>query len=247
MPAAPTNPDSALSRGLKLVEHFLQTDRPVRFTELRELLPGIPDSTLSRLLRTLEENGCIAPVAKSGYTAGPRIAEWRRLAADSGKADWSRRVEQAVHELARLTNESAAYAELRDDRLAVAVSVTVPGAVSVIGPGSTLHFEADHAAALAVLNSLPPPQRQRLIEGRYSRIPDSFAYHEGIRNFKQDDIIFLDRSRERPGICRIAVPVETPVRHGALFLCLTLDRAAEAQGALVDQLLRQRNALLPSP
>lgn len=245
MTASRSNPDSALIRGLRLLEHILQAGGPVRFSELRDALPGVPDSTLARLLRSLEEHGYIVSVSKSGYTPGPQMGAFLSAATRRGISP-PEAVEQAVRELCRRTNESAAFVKLETDHLSVLFSLTVSGAVSVLPPGGLLHFEADHAAALAVLQLLPARARKRLLASRYSRIPSPKDYTCALAASRRPDGSFLDHSTERPGICRMAVPVRYGDLIGALFLCLTEQHAGKSADSLAAALADCRKHLLAS-
>jgi hypothetical protein len=110
--------------------------------------------------------------------------------------------------------------------------------VSIIGPGTTLHFEADHAASLAVLELLPERERLRLLEGPYSRIGGREPYLLGRGRLCRQGEVVMDQSLERPGISRVAIAGVSGDRRGTLYLCLTekqaRERLAELAGILEE-------------
>lgn len=226
----------SLSRSLAILRLISCAGKPVRFSELREALDELPDSTLARLLRRLEEGGYLIREGRVGYLPGSRLEAWKN---DLGKLppDPLRRYRDCVKTLVRQTNESAGTAILEADRLVVTASETASGAVSIIPPGGILHFEEDHAASLAVLALLPPSERERLIGGSYSRISGPRALARGLRAARQEKGLFIDQSRERPGISRIALAFKTGTVPGVVFLCLT-GHQARTQSAFYAEALQ---------
>jgi len=232
----------SLSRSLAVLREVSCAGKPVRFSEMRKTLEDLPDSTLSRLLRSLEEAGYLAREGRAGYVVGPRWAAWT---SELGPlpADPLQRYRDCVKTLVRRTNESAGVALLEADRLVVMASETASGAVSIIPSGGILHFEADHAASLAVLALLPSTEQARLVASPYSRISGLRALARGLRSARQGPGLFLDQSCERPGICRMAVAVKTRERLLAVFLCLT-EQQARSDPSFYAEALRAAKAEL---
>lgn len=232
----------SLSRSLAVLRQVSCAGKPVRFSEMRKALDDLPDSSLSRLLRGLEEAGYLVREGRAGYLAGPRLAAWtsglRGLPPDP-----LQRYRDCVKTLVRRTNESAGVAVLEADRLVVMASETASGAVSIIPSGETLHFEADHAASLAILALLPAGERARLVGSPCSRISRPQALARGLRAARQGAGLFLDQSRERPGISRMAVAVKTGERLLSVFLCLT-EKQARSDPAFYAQALKAAKAEL---
>lgn len=227
----------AVSRGMSVLRTLGREAGPVRFSDFRRTLPGLSDSSLSRILRGLEEAGYLVRHGERGYGPGPELEQWQcELAARPLSA--VEQDERAVRELVRRTNESAGAAFLESGRLVVTASRTADGAVSIIGPGSTLHFEADHAASLAVLEILPERERLRLLEGPYSRIGGRERYVRGRERLRREGSVVMDQSLERPGISRVALAAASGDRRGTLYLCLTekqaRERLAELAGILEE-------------
>lgn len=229
----------ALSRGLRLLEYLsLSEQRSVRFSELKQVLPELTDSTMSRLLQSLEVDGYIKRARGAGYQTGPALNRWVRLLRNrpGSPVEVYRR---AVLELVRMSNESAAIALLGEERLTVVASEAAVGAVSVIEAGGTLHFEADHAGSLALLSVLPVEVRRSLLAGPYSHLSDEASFEEACRTLQIDGQVYRDQSVQRPGICRIAMPLSIGDVVAVVFFCLTIESADQNYPKLV-QLLKQQ-------
>jgi|GEM_PF-5252115 len=215
---------TALSRGIAILESVSLTTRPLRFSELRAIVPGVPDSTLSRLLRSLESSGHLARHADMGYTAGPETRRWMTAIRQSP----SRFHDVVIEQLKFLTTtakESAAVALLDDEAIRIFKSQAVPEAVSIISEGEILYFDTDHAGCLAILHQLDRTRRAEAFKSRYSRIHHAKEYAAAIRTTRLKSGFWLDRSRARPGICRIALGFTHNGQPGTIFLCLTVESA----------------------
>lgn len=234
--ASPSPPSlHALTRGLKLLERISVSPGPLRFSDLREVLPRVGDSTLTRLLQGLVAADYLKRVEAEGYTIGPAFDAWRESFFAKGP-DLSALAKLAVEDMARSTDESAGICILANDRLAVLESHTVPGAVSIIHPGETIHFEPDHAAALVVLTQLKPGKQKQLLAGPHSRIADSSELNDAMQAAQWHGDSCMDRSTQRPGICRIAKAFRHGDNQGAVFFCLTTERARKSLPVFIESL-----------
>ncbi len=243
MPVPPK--PSSLIRGLKLLEHLSSAVEPVRFSDLRDVLSGATDATLSRLLQMLEGAGYVERREREGYVAGPSLECWMRQC-QAKEPDFGQLCERSVQQLSMSTNESAGFVLLEVDHLSLLASCTAEGAVSIAPAGSVFHIEADHAASLAVLSALTKKHVRQLIRGPYSRIAsvEDWSEADQVSAVSNDPPIYLDRSRQRPGICRMATPVQVGERIGALFLCLTVEQARTHQERLQVALVKARDGLM---
>jgi DNA-binding IclR family transcriptional regulator len=244
--AAPRNlSSSTLLRGLKVLEQISLAGEPVRFSDLRQTLPGATDATLSRLLQTLEAADYVRRSGKVGYIRGPALQNWIQLCG-TGSGGFQNLAKNTVRHLCRVSDESTALVTFANERLTVVASQVAEGAVSIIHPGHTLHFEGDHAGALAVLSLMDPAERRRMIESPLSTIPSVTELDESLARYRssQSPEILRDHSLARPGICRIATPFQTGPHRGSLFLCLTETQADENFSELTQQLLASKEHLL---
>ena len=206
----------ALDRGLALVEHLVLNPTPKRYGELKRLLGGIPDASLNRLLASLVASGYIAKDREQGYVPAPRVAAWfGAVAADRDMADLAR---IAVGRAAEAARESAAFALLQGEAIRILASENYPNSVTVIGEGQTLHFEADHAGALAVLSQAlekdGPEAVAGLLSAEESRIGSLAELNAAFGQYSLGSMLspagqkaYADESRARHGVSRIALPV----------------------------------------
>ena len=236
------NSSSTLLRGLTLLQRVSLADRPIRFSELREILPGATDTTISRLLQVLESEGYLKRAETSGYEPGDTFLSWIREVSDEDESFQSV-AEKIVRKLCRASNESTAIAVFEGNRLRVVASETAEGAISVIRPNETLHFEGDHAGSLAALSLLTKPEQNDCIGDRYSRIGNAEELENSLSMTSEatPGPIFRDHSLSRPGICRIACPFQAGTKRGSLFFCLTETQADHQFDTLSDLLVLGRS------
>ena len=161
----------SLQRGLAVLDLLIRSGTGrMRYSEMKAALPGVQDSTLARLLKSLEALGYVERLADAGYRLSSRVFEW---------GPYLNRARPAFADLARIEverlavegGESACLVVLENDRIAVCESLSVEGGIRVISAGDTLHFEPDHAGAVAVLSLLSAGERERLLAGPFSRFP----------------------------------------------------------------------------
>jgi len=210
----------ALSRGLAVMTLVLQAPEGLRYSEIKSFWPGLADSTLSRLLRSLESSGHLRRDERAHYRAGEAVEPWRR-ALSSQSPTLREQLDQLVHDVSAAANESAGVAALETDHLRFLSTHSLPDTVSIASPGGLLHFEEDHAASLAILGQLSPEVRRPLLAGRTSRIDSEAMFQAGWQTAICDRGLLLDEARARPGISRMAVPIRVEQKPAALFLCLT--------------------------
>ncbi|MBC2596150.1 helix-turn-helix domain-containing protein [Ruficoccus amylovorans] len=232
----------SLQRGLAVLDLLIRSGAGrMRYSEMKTALPGVQDSTLARLLKSLEALGYVERLADAGYRLSSRVFGWGPYLnrARPAFADLAR-IE--VERLAAEGGESACLIVLEEDRLAVRESLSVEGGISVIRAGDTLYFEPDHAGAVAVLSLLSAGEQKRLLAGPFSRFSDGESLADSLRTMSADGDIsapggmLLDESSVRPGVCRLAKPFHCGETLGCVFYCLTLD-AARTRRPLLSILL----------
>lgn len=227
----------ALDRGLHILDQLIRSESPTRYNELKASLPGVQDSTLSRILKALESYGYIQRDADTGYSITHQVRDWSTYL-NRQKPELSTLARREVDPLVKLGEESAAVVLLTDDRIVSLYSRSYQGGIQVLGAGDVLHFEADHAAAIAVLAKLPIERRQSCLESTFSRFSKDCSFQAIETSMQQADGCFLDRSIARPGICRLAQSFQHGQQIGAVFFCLTLD-ALETKQSQLAQLLEK--------
>ncbi len=227
----------ALDRGLRILDQLIRSESPVRYNELRASLPGIQDSTLSRILKALEAYGYVSRDPEIGYSITRQVSDWSTYLT-TGTPALSALAQKEVERLTERGNESAAVVLFRNDRIETLSSRSLNGGIQVLKEGDLLHFEEDHAAALAILNQLPANKRKTCLQGSHSRFPKKYAFRQLIEEMRQDDGCLIDQSRERPGVCRMAHAFEHKGQTGAIFFCLTQE-ACRSKLRELSPLLRE--------
>lgn len=227
--------NNILSRGLAVLQAVSTADRPLRFSELRTVAMHVPDSTLCRLLQSLESSGHLTHQPDVGYTPGPQIQHWLKAVRKSPQSFQDCAAAQ-IQILTSTIRESAAVALHDGEAIRILKSKTEPDAISIIEEGEILHFESDHAASLAILHQMKNAALNQALKSRYSRIRNAQEYGKAVKATLRKDGLWLDRSQIRPGICRMALPFSYHKCPGAIFLCLTLETARKKTTALFHAL-----------
>lgn len=226
----------ALGRGLHILDRLIRSEEPVRYNELRTSLPGVQDSTLSRILKALEIYGYISRDPDNGYAITDRVRSWNTYL-NPAAAELSTLAQKEVDHLAELGEESAAVVQLVDDRILTLCSRSINGGIQVLTPGDLLHFEPDHAAAISVLTMLSATERKHCLKSPYNQLPKKPSLQSIRQAMRQDDGSLIDRSQARPGVCRMAMGFKHGNQTGAIFFCLTLE-ACEGKRSQLATLLQ---------
>lgn len=209
----------ALARALAILDELLERPavdepRPVfTYAQLGRLLPETGDASRARLLKELVGLGVLSKTP-DGYGYGERVLRWRRALADTGGV--TRIAEAVVDFLIARTGESAAVGMLAGDEIRILAGRSVPGSISIIPAGGLLHFEADHAGALAILSQVPRAEQERLVAGPSSRLADPDTIREALGRWQAHGVL-ADRSTWRPGVSRVAIGLPG---LASAFLCV---------------------------
>ncbi|MBD3241187.1 MAG: hypothetical protein GF331_11425 [Chitinivibrionales bacterium] len=230
----------ALDRGILLVETVLLTQGPLRYRELKDAVEGVGDASFNRLLTALVDNGSIARTRDGHYTRGSRLERWRselgaRMTVDAF-------IETELEALSQATRESVAYGRLVDNTIRIVHSVSCRDSITVIEPGGILHFESDHAGALAVLGQLDARRRKAAVASPRSAIATVGQLEQALEQSRKGEV-YLDRSRARVGVSRMATAVHDPNGPSALFYCLPTERMYAREERLTRELLKTAHAM----
>ena len=230
----------ALSRGLAILEHLMGVREGCTYTELKGALPLIPDASLMRLLQSLVASGHLTKDEARRYTLSSRAKAWEgRLA---GRKTFTESAAESVARLSRDLAESAAAALLQEGHIRILASESFPDSITVIGKGSVLHFESDHAAALAILHAMDRAAQKRAIASEVSRIRNLAGLRKAISATHQHGI-YVDRSTVRQGVSRVAAPLRVDGAPGAVFVCLPTVRVATQIKRIRERLLTCQDQL----
>jgi DNA-binding IclR family transcriptional regulator len=232
----------ALDRGLYILNQLIRNQGPLRYNELRTQLSGIQDSTLSRTLKALENYGYVSRDADMGYSITNQVREWSPYLSQKAP-DLTRLAIKEVDQLAERGQESAAAVLFTNDCLRTLCSRTIKDGIQVLDKGDLLHFEPDHAAAIAVLASMPAQQRKDCLQGNFSLFPKNYDFEKILHSMTQNNRIVVDRSQSRPGVCRMARYFQHDEQIGAIFYCLTIEACRKKQQTLSIQLIEATRRL----
>lgn len=226
----------ALDRGLSVLSFLVHEKRSARFIELKALFPGITDATLNRLLKALIGSGYLVKGDDGKYGISDLLRSWSVDLVEGGFS-LKQMAGGIVERLSREAKESAVMVWYQDGAMVTIARRSHFDSISVIGVGDVIHYERDHAAALAVLDMMSKKERREAIRSELSEITSVKELEQAIKETKRDGY-FVDRSQKRPGVCRVAVPIEIEKGRGCLFLGMTVERCKldEARlGAMVKR------------
>lgn len=207
---------SSLGRGLALIDYIVKNHNSYRYKDLKAIMSDIPEPSFGRLIGALVELGALAK-ENNRYSAGTLTLSWKNALTPSV---FENSCEALAEEIAAESRESCAIAQLTESGIKIVGSKTHLNSIHIISKNSLLHFESDHAGALAILDEMNPEILKEAIKSSSSAINSLREYKNGIRQFKKGDY-FLDRSLQRPGVSRMSVGFKKENRLYSLFLCST--------------------------
>ncbi len=213
-----------LRRGVDVIEALAGAPDGLLFGELKARLAPLAPSTLSRLLKALQEEGLAEnDPATRRYIIGTRARRLGDLLAT--QLSPAQRVAGVVERLARATGRSAAFCELRGSAVLLAKKHDMPEAFHYAPEGNRIRNLAHHAFAKACLAYAPPGEAQTMREELLQATdatpgrqpipldrpwPDFEAELETIRR----DRVCVHREDDQPGLKRIVAPVLTGTDEG---------------------------------
>lgn len=233
--------DGPVTKALMLLDVFAASERPMRFSDLKDELP-FPKATLHRMLKSLVDERMLAQDDSSGtYQLGPRLIRLAHAAwAHSSLADAARPVLDGLHtqlgktiHLAQLDSGQVLYLDKRVGNRGLAM-FSRPGKV---GPA---YCTGVGKAMMAWLTS--ESLEECLLRQTFASFtPHTITSAQSLR--RELDVIrgrghAFDREEHEPGIICIAVPILSP--DGALFGGLS----ATSPGTIDD--IKQLETLAPT-
>lgn len=202
-----------LSRALELLP-FLARVRERRYTEIRDTLK-VGDASLSRLLKHLEDLGWVHSPSRGRYAMGKRFTELSEvLSLDVLEGE----VSEEVRNLALKAEQSCAWVCMEDGFVSCRCRHSIENSISILRKGTLLHTEFDHAASLSVLSLSSLEMRRDSYSMPGSTISNEDDFQRSLRLFKRGEI-FLDITKVRPGVSRIAIPFMYRGKPTSIFFC----------------------------
>lgn len=224
----------ALDRGLRVLALFTPLQRRLTAGQVVQRL-GLPQSSVYRLLRTLERSGFLRVDADGAYVPGHAVLTLGYAALQSDDAVEAAR--EPLKNLARETGETTNYGTLLDDRVLYLVRYkTEHLLITNIFPGSTLPARSTSMGklllALAERPSLPAVEESLLGP---NAILDEDAYRAELARVRAQDWSIQDEELA-PNLRSIAVPVRS--HQGVLgAINLVVDGHRHSRDDLVAEFL----------
>lgn len=211
---------AALDRGLAVLDLLIREPGEKRFTDFKSQFAEMTDATLTRLLKALQASGYLQRNEAGRYETGDKLKHWEGLLAQR-TLPVDQLVKQVVINISECTNCSASFVQLEGGRLVFRYTQTQMNAPALCPDGTILYFESDHAAALAFLDAQPDFQQRTFVENSaLSRMADFNEFLTSIGDFKRQGY-FVDQSRSRIGISRLAIYCKVGLLEGVFFIGLT--------------------------
>lgn len=211
---------AALDRGLAVLDLLIREPGEKRFTDFKSQFAEMTDATLTRLLKALQASGYLQRNEAGRYERGEKLQGWEDLLTER-RLPLDQLVKQAVINISECTNCSASFVQMEAGRLVFRYTQTQMNAPALCPDGTILYFEPDHAAALAFLDAQPDFQQRILVESsEFSRMVDFNEFWTSIGDFKRNGY-FVDQSRSRIGISRLAIFCKVGLLEGVFFIGLT--------------------------
>ncbi len=224
----------ALDRGLRLLEFLFNKGGQARTSEIKDLLADVGDASLHRLLTAMESGGWLTRPAAGLWQLSQRPRSW----ASGGCTT----IDQSKHFLGLLCNqtgESGACVHLDADRLICIASHPIENKPSPLALGGILHWENDHAGAMAALQLASPSQQLALLKSSYSRMPADSDLEKMLSTMRFRNETLLDQScSHRPDVRRLARAFCIGEESFAIFLVISVQTPKEKILELATELDR---------
>ena len=235
----------ALDRGLIILDALVSSNSPLKYTDLKKTIKGISDSSLNRLISSLMDSDYIKKDSDGRYIKSGRLLRWGDLLAN--QQSLTLKIQTMVENTVHKSKESAAFATLRGNRIEISKSISKENSISIISEAQILHFKEDHAGALAIIYQLSKEERKNCLSSEYSKINNNKTLNEGLRRFSQEKegfTYYLDESREREGVSRLAIPLKIKNDPCSLFICAPTIRIKNHLSEFLAILQREAASIL---
>lgn len=202
-----------LKRTIVLLENLASKDLGMGFNEIKELFPEAPASTVSRLLKTLLDEGLIEKKDEErNYRIGHRARQLGRILC--GRIERSELLRPIIRNLAEETRHSAAYFELIDNSNTLIVKHEIPEAYHYMSEGSCNSNFISHGCA-KVLMAFQNDKSFADICSKYNIAPTD-EYMAEMAAIKRADV-YINRNDDRDFYIRIAAPVFAENKFAGVF------------------------------
>lgn len=234
----------ALDRGLDILDTIISRNSPLKYSDIKKTLPSISDSSLNRLLVSLIDKDFISKDSNGRYISSLKLLRWKKILLGNQSLEDEIRV--AVDNVVNKLDESAAFAHHTGNRIEIVFSRSAKDSISIISRGETLHFESDHAASLAIIDTFAEDGKLDCIKGPFSKIKNIQELENGLKMFKhkkRSTLYYLDESNYRKGVCRLAVHITIDKNPCVLFICAPTVRIEENLDSYLTVLINSAKCL----
>jgi IclR family acetate operon transcriptional repressor len=198
----------ALVKGLALVEHVADSDRPLRLVDLVQV-SGVPRPTALRLLDVLCRAEVLRVDGTGAYTLGPRVAAWGQSFLD--RLDLRAQAAELMEELVEISGETCFLGVLDRSQVLYVAAVNSPKPVRPAArPGSRnpLHCTG---IGKALLSGLTDAEVEELLVEPLERrtentLTDPAAVLGQVRGVRERGFA-IDEVENEEGVRCVAAPV----------------------------------------
>lgn len=197
-----------LRRSFKLLEVMGLRNSGMTFNEISALFPDAPASSVSRLLKALQDEQIISKNhASRFYTLGERAVQLGRKL--RGQIFYSELLKTVVDELAETVGHSSVFFKMAEDHFELVVKHEVPNGFHYIAPGKSNFNFSTHGAGLVMMAYQMPSDRERLWKQTTQKYPVKIRKSEYMAQLDkiQIDGCHLSRNDERDYFTRVMCPV----------------------------------------
>lgn len=230
-----------LRRSFKLLEVMGLRHTGMTFNEISSLFPDAPASSISRLLKALQDEQIISKNDESRfYMLGERAVQLGRKL--RGQISYPELVRPVVDELAKAVGHSAVFFKMADDHFELVVKHEVPNGFHYIAEGDSNFNFSTHGAGLVMMAFVSEADRERLWKLSVSKHPSKQRKTEYMAQLQQiqNRGYHLSRNDERDYFSRVMAPVF----RGELFvgsLGISLLGLQAQDEAFFESLIKQVN------
>jgi len=197
-----------LRRSFRLLKVLGQRSKGMTFNEISSLFTDAPASSVSRLLKALQDEQMIVKSdASRVYLLGDRATQLGRLL--RGQMSYAELLRPVVDELAQVSGQSTVFFKMMDDHFELVVKHEVADGFHYIAPGFSNYNFTNHGAGLVMMAYQSPHDVQRLwklkVQNHASK-PSKQAYLQRIQEIREAGYCF-NQVEDRNYVIRIMAPV----------------------------------------
>ena len=197
-----------LRRSFKLLEVMGLRHTGMTFNEISLLFPDAPASSVSRLLKALQDEQIVSKNEESRfYLLGERAIQLGRKL--RGQISYSELLRPIIDDLANELGHSSVFFKMADDHFELVVKHEIANGFHYIGEGKSNFNFTTHGAGLVMMANIPESDRDRLWKNsaqKHFSKPRKIEYMAMLQEIRQHGY-HLSRKDERDYFTRVMAPV----------------------------------------